>query len=205
MPDRKPKSSKTVILSISLALALWLVALLTLVSWYQARYISGFTEHNPLFLQAKDTQTWFSQLTPLLPPKTSGSRVIQFWKPDCLCNRFARPHAISAVKQAKSLGIEHITIIPASDQQQLANLQALNPDTRIISLASNLLDTWPSSPSLLLEDPLGRLIYFGPLGFGAFCGQASTSVINSQMTRLQQSTAKPFYNVLGKGCFCPWK
>lgn len=205
MPDSKPKTSKAVILSISLALALWLVALLTLVSWYQARYISGFTEHNPLFLQAKDTRAWFARLTPLLPPKANGSRVIQFWKPDCLCNRFARPHAISAVNQAKALGIEHITVIPATDQQQLTNLQALNPDTRIITLATHLLDTWPTSPSLLLEDPLGRLIYFGPLGFGAFCGQASTSVINSQMTRLQQSTAKPFYNVLGKGCFCLWK
>ena len=186
-------------------LALWLVALLAFASWYQARYIISFTQDTPAFLNASQTEQWFNKLTPLLPIKNTASRVIQFWQPDCLCNRFARPHALSAIRLAKELGIEHITIIPHKSLQEVESLQALNPDTRILSLDSSLLENWPNSPSLLIEDPLARLIYFGPLGFGAFCGQASTSVINSQMLKLQQAQAKPFFNVIGKGCFCPWK
>lgn len=187
------------------ALALWLVALLVFASWYQARYIKSFTQDSAIFLEAEETKKWFATLTLHLPSKSTPSRVIQFWQPDCLCNRFARPHAISAINLAKELGIEHITLIPNRSLQEVHSLQALNPDTKIISLDSSLLEHWPSSPSLLLEDPLTRLIYFGPLGFGAFCGQASTSVINSQMLKLQESKAKPFFNIIGKGCFCPWK
>ena len=187
------------------ALALWLLALLVFASWYQARYIKSFTEDSPTFLQADQTEKWFAKLTPVLPQKTTLSRVIQFWQPDCLCNRFARPHALSATILAKELGIEHITVIPNRSLQEVHSLQALNPDTKIISLDTSLMKHWPASPSLLIEDPLARLIYFGPLGFGAFCGQASTSVINSQMLKLQESKAKPFFNIIGKGCFCHWK
>lgn len=187
------------------ALAVWLVALLVFASWYQARYIKSFTQDTPIFLDASQTEQWFTTLTPLLPKKTSPSRVIQFWQPDCLCNRFARPHALSAITLSKELGIEHITLIPNRSLQEVQSLQALNPNTKIISLNTSLLKIWPTSPSLLIEDPLERLMYLGPLGFGAFCGQASTSVINSQMIKLQEGSAKPFFNVIGKGCFCPWK
>lgn len=183
-------------------LALWLAALLMFASWFQGRYIHAYTEHTPEFLTASYTDQWFRQLNVLLPPKTTASRVIQFWQPDCLCNRFARHHALSAMTIAKELGIEHITVIPKSTEHLIASLQALNPNTRILALAPNLLTSWPSSPTLLIEDPLAQLLYFGPLGFGAFCSQSSTSVIDSQ---LRSTHPRPFYNVIGKGCFCPWK
>ena len=123
----------------------------------------------------------------------------------CLCNRFARRHALSAMQTAKKLGIEHITVIPQSAQHMMASLQSLNPDTTIISLASSKLSQWPATPSLLIEGPLAKLKYFGPLGFGAFCSQDNTSIIDSQLAKLQNSQPRPFFNVIGSGCFCPWK
>ncbi len=195
-------SSRKLVLGIMVILALWLAALLIFASWFQGRYIHAYTEYSPEFLKASYTEQWFSQLSALLPPKTTASRVIQFWQPDCLCNRFARRHALSATAIAKELNIEHITVIPQSAKHTLASLQILNPDTKIITLAPELLTKWPSSPTLLIEDPLAQLLYFGPLGFGAFCSQSSTSIIDGQLRSVQP---RPFYNVIGKGCFCPWK
>jgi len=201
----KAAGSKKFILGIMIILALWLAALLMFASWFQGRYIQAYTQQTPQFLQASFTDHWFSQLSPLLPAKSGSSRVIQFWQPDCLCNRFARRHALSAMKIAKKLNIEHITIIPQSAKHMQASLQSLNPDTHIITLAPHKLANWPASPTLLIEDPLARLVYFGPLGFGAFCSQSSTSIIDTQLKKLQQGSPRPFFNVIGKGCFCPWK
>ncbi len=186
-------------------LALWLASLLIFASWFQSQYIHAFTQDTPDFLQANFTDQWFTDFSPLLPHKTWGSRVIQLWQPECLCNRFARRHALSAIQTAKKLGIEHITVIPLSAQHMMASLQSLNPDTTIIALDPNGLAQWPASPALLIEGPLGQLTYFGPLGFGAFCSQDSTSIIDSQLSNLLNDQIRPFFNVIGSGCFCPWK
>lgn len=210
-----PAKNKTFIFSIMLLLGLWLVALLFIASWFQRHYIHSFTEQQPAFLQADYTDQWFSTLRRHLPTKNSAIRVIQFWQPDCLCNRFARPHAIATQNTSKFLSIEHLTLIPSSHKNELEHLQSLNPDTRLITLDKSLMNTWPASPSVFVEGPLSTVQYFGPLGFGAFCSQASTGIIENQLHILDKSLNKTpiqppenlnagFYNVIGKGCFCPW-
>lgn len=211
-----PTKNKTFIFSIMLLLGLWLIALLFVASWFQRHYIHSFTEQQPEFLQADYTDQWFAKLQQHLPPKKSAIRVIQFWQPDCLCNRFARPHAIATQHTSKSLAIEHLTLIPSSHKGQLTHLQSLNPDTRLITLDKSLMNSWPASPSVFVEGPLNTVQYFGPLGFGAFCSQASTGIIENQLLILDKGLTKQlsntqqapsssgFYNVIGKGCFCPW-
>lgn len=186
-------------------LAIWLILLFIGVSWFQQSYIKHFTQEQPEFLDADFSQAWLKSLIKILPPKQTKHRVIQFWQPECLCNRFARPHALQGISLAKQSQIEHITVISDSFINEKARLQALNPDTQVISLNPNALQYWPVSPSVVLEHDILGLSYFGPLGFGAFCSQASTSIIEQQMLALDQPNSKPFFNVVGKGCFCPWK
>lgn len=203
MAQSKP-SSNVVVISIFIALGLWLVMMLLALSWFQSRYIHDFTHQQPEFLQANYTEQWFKQLLQQLPPKTRDARVIQLWLPDCLCNRFARPHAIKAMEVSQTLGYEHITLIPASHAYQQAQLQALNPQTQIIPMAEHVLKSWPANPSVLIEGPLSQLLYIGPLGFGAFCSQATTSVIENQLQGVADQTSRAFYNQVGQGCFCQW-
>lgn len=206
MSNQDSKLQKShLIIGIMAILAIWLLLLMAAISWFQQGYIKNFTQDQGEFLNADFSNDWLQSLTQLLPPKSSRHRIIQLWQPDCLCNRFARTHAIQALHLAKQMQIEHITVIPSSAIDAQAELQALNPDTRVISLDPAVLTQWPASPSIFLEHASLGLIYFGPLGFGAFCSQASTSLIEQQMRSLDKSTAKPFYNVIGKGCFCPWK
>lgn len=186
------------------ALGVWLLCLLALASWYQANYIQNFTQKTPNFLDSKFTESWFKQLLETLPNKTYSSRVIQFWKPNCLCNRFAQRHALNGINTAKQSNTEHITLIPNANADEVAKLQSLNPDTKIISLSTSALQQWPSSPSVFIEGPLNQLLYFGPLGFGAFCSQPSTDVIGPILKSSSHPHSKPFFNVIGKGCFCHW-
>lgn len=186
-------------------MGIWLVCLLALATWYQNNYIHHFTENQTHFLNSQFTENWFKTLSNLLPNKTSKTRVIQFWNPDCVCNRFASRHAISVMGASKKMNTEHITIIPSSKADQVSKLRQLNPETQIITLSSHLLPDWPSSPSVFIEDALGKLLYFGPLGFGAFCSDTSTNTIENQLNNAIKGTVKPFFNVIGKGCFCDWK
>ena len=192
------------VLSIMLALGIWLICLLALASWYQANYIQNFTERSPKFLDSQYTEGWIKDLSALLPVKTSTTRVIQFWKPNCLCNRFAQRHALNAIKVSSTLNIEHITVIPNANKAAMAELQQLNPDTKIITLKSSSLEHWPASPSVVVEGPFNQPLYFGPLGFGAFCSQSSSDVIEQQLRSRNIESLNPFFNVIGKGCFCAW-
>jgi len=197
-------SSRLVIFSVVIGLGLWLILLFIALAWFQNNYVQSFTAQQPKFLQAQYAEQWFKELLVHLPKKQSSARVIQFWKPGCLCNRFARPHALKATELANKLGYEHITLIPSSSAAVASELQALNPDTHIIALASSLLNDWPTSPSVLIEGPLSQLLYMGPLGFGSFCNEATTSVIDSQLNGISTGVTRPFFNQIGKGCFCPW-
>ena len=76
MSPSKP-SSNTLVISIFVALGLWLMTVLIALSWFQSRYIHEFTQQQPSFLQASYTEQWFNQLLTHLPPKTKPARVIQ--------------------------------------------------------------------------------------------------------------------------------
>ena len=188
-----------------IGLGVWIVALLMVSLWFQDQYVKAFTEETT-FLQPSQTQAWFDELTPLLLHKNASHRLVQFWHPDCLCNRFAREHALKAIDSSTANNVEHITIIPKRFESQLSELQTRNPDTKIITLAKASMSSWPSSPAVLLENAQQQVQYFGPLGFGAFCSQASTSFIDRQIQQISssQSTVQPHFNVIGQGCFCPW-
>lgn len=221
MPDsiaEHQKPNNHVSLIILLGLGFWVIMMLVGSLWFQERYVQAFTEE-PTFLQPDRTQNWFNELKPLLPEKRGNLRLIQFWLPECLCNRFAKEHALNTIEQAKTDNVEHITLVPQRFESQLPQLQRLNPDTQIIALpftqAFEKIAVWPSSPTVLLEDALGNIQYFGPLGYGAFCSQASTSIIERQLQALSSqplsevsdqipSALQPYFNVVGKGCFCPW-
>ena len=70
------------------------------------------------------------------------------------------------MNMSHSLGYEHLTLIPKAFADQRTELQALNPHTKIFVIDNNLMTEWPNSPSVLIEGPLNRLEYIGPLGFG---------------------------------------
>lgn len=201
-PSKKNRNS----LILLAVLGTWLMGLLAVSIWFQNQYVQPFTEEKT-FLQADQSQSWYEALADKYPQLApfKGQKVIQFWQPDCLCNQFARPHALSAQVLSVEMNIPHITLVPLRFADQIQKLQSLNPDTRIVAVDTALLSHVPNAPSLMIENNLGELHYFGPLGFGAFCSQASTSIIDRQLSSLQKPNGQPFFNVIGQGCFCPWQ
>ena len=193
-----------IIIGVFFALAAWLIFIFIALTWFQNTYVHSFTFNNPQFLKSSYTEKWFTSLLGQLPPKRSEARVIQLWQPDCLCNRFARPHALKAMELSKELGYEHLTLIPKGEKSTIQQLQTLNPNTQVLEIPPKILETWPSSPSVLIEGNNQQLMYIGPLGFGTFCNQATTSAIDSQLSGIANGVSRPFYNQIGQGCFCSW-
>lgn len=197
----KPQPNKRLSLLLLGGLSVWLIALLAVSVGFQSQYIKPFAT-SPTFLQADKTQTWFNTLQEHLPQKNTKHRLIQFWQPDCLCNRFAKEHALNALNTSLIHGIEHITIIPIAHSEQITELQALNPNTQIVAFDPHMFPEWPKSPAVLLEGTDQVVQYFGPLGFGAFCTQGNTRLIERQIQNIHDSRVQPFFNVIGSGCFC---
>lgn len=111
MEDTVKKISSTRNSLIVLAvLGSWLVGLLAISIWFQSQYVKPFAVQ-PTFLQTDQTQVWFESLSdtyPQLAPYKDQPKVIQFWQPDCLCNQFARPHALSAQTVSKEQNLLQI-------------------------------------------------------------------------------------------------
>lgn len=203
----QPTSNTRNSLIVLAVLGSWLMGLLAISLWFQNQYVKPFAEQST-FIQTQQTQLWYENLPTIFPqlaPYAGQAKVIQFWQPDCLCNQFARPHALTAQAVSSEQNLLHITLIPQRFSEQLDALASLNPDTIVLAVNTNQLEHVPSSPSVVIEKGNGDIHYFGPLGFGAFCSQASTSVIERQLVNLNQETAQPFFNVIGKGCFCTWR
>lgn len=206
--NRQQNRNSLIVLAV---LGVWLIALLAASIWFQQQYVQPFAQ-DVRFIQPDQTQHWFNDFKsahPELSHLAGESLVIQFWQPECLCNQFARPHAVSAQTLSTQLGVRHITLIPSRFADQVAQLQALNPDTEVIALSANAAyfaqHPMPKSPSLILQTANGDIHYFGPLGFGAFCSQNNTQLLDRQLQTLSNPSAQPFFNTLGQGCFCPWQ
>lgn len=184
----------------------WIVATIIGLWWFQQDRLKPFIASNDdmrfFQLQSIDPllQPYLAQVDEALPNQRT---LLHFWKPDCLCNRISQRHFSRLIQQFSDQELRIIIIAhPNSEQQEIEQLKQLNGDRFIIIRANVTLLDLPSSPALAIYDDKGQIDYFGPYGFGAFCTVREDGFLASIITN---DNPNQFSNVIGDGCFCPWK
>lgn len=147
--------------------------------------------------EVRDDQDSFKQST------FNQRTLLHFWRPDCLCNRISQRHFNRLIQKFSPQELRIIIVAhPQSDEQALEELKRLNGDRFIVVRAKDELLELPSSPALAIYDEKGKINYFGPYGFGAFCTVREDGFLASI---IEDDNPNQFSNVIGDGCFCPWK
>jgi hypothetical protein len=183
----------------------WILATIIGLWWFQQDRLKPF-------IDSHDDMRFFQlqSIDPLLQPYLTLGEVsdnqrtlLHFWRPDCLCNRISQRHFNRLIQKFSAQELRIIIIAhPRSDEQALQELKRLNGDRFIVVRAKDELLDLPSSPALAIYDEKGQINYFGPYGFGAFCTVREDGFLASI---IEDESPNQFSNVIGDGCFCPWK
>lgn len=156
------------------ACALIILWLISLPYWLQKPFI-------PLArMDFWQTESLLQALTPIarLYQGTQRPVVLSLYEPGCLCNLVSKRHETALQQLANQLKVDFYRV----DASQM-----------------NL----PSTPALLILDAQGKVQFFGPFGFGAFCTQDSTSYAQKQLASIANNyQTDPIYSLSGNGCYC---
>lgn len=104
-------------------------------------------------------------------------QIVEFISPDCHCNRVTELHKRKLERFAVQNGVEFQSVeIKASK-------------------------TITSTPSILVTDEEGELVYFGPVGEGIGCNE-NTDAVQTAISNYQKGYNPNFINSQTKGCYC---
>lgn len=108
---------------------------------------------------------------------TDELNIVAFVSPDCHCNRVTATHKRNLQRFAKENDVSYRTVEVESSEVITA------------------------TPSVLVTDKDGGLVYFGPVGEGIGCNE-NTDVVQTAVSNYQKGFNPNFVNDQAKGCYC---
>jgi len=208
MSARLSPQRKTLALTI---ISFWLIATVVAFWWFQYKNLRPFDLQ---MSQQVEDQSLSENLQKLLSDTNNDAStrgyIVNFWRPDCACNRFNTTHIKALKDKYQQLGLKLVTVTPASpdySRQQLQHMVKEKFATPAIIVSQSLFSgasRVPAIPSVAIVDNTGRLNYFGPYNEGAFCGLGGTRFVEKVAEQLIANQQPNIINTLSYGCYCSW-
>ena len=136
--------------------------------------------------------------------------VINFWRPDCPCNRYNERHLRELVKTFQPQGVRFISVtsqenIKFSRQKNKALKRLATPLLVDKFNRLNIHFKHSAAPAVAIFDRHGKMIYFGPYSIGATCFSSKDGWVERQLKQvLAGKNLDPYINVAAIGCYCSW-
>jgi len=190
---------------------LWLLATAYAFWWFQIKDLRPFDLNMSEVVEEKSLTTNIKRLLAKASQSTpTKGYILNFWQPDCGCNRFNTPHVKQLTENYQSEGFELITITRPSAEYNARQVTKMAKEKfnsavfvdsgNIFSGASRI----PAIPSVAVYNNNGLLNYFGPYSDGAFCGVGGTRFVEKVADLIIQNEQPNIINTLSYGCFCKW-
>lgn len=178
----------------ALAIFVFWIILLAIAYWYflvkPKQWFDAEMRQPPLLSEPVQQQAIRDILQQRFPLLTSGrSWFVRVKQSDCGCERFVELYHKSFAARADKDRIQVVTLDLSEsglsvDQQTLVH--------RLI----------PATPSVVLLNPQGQIVYFGPYHQEGICSP-DNSYLEPVLAALQQGQSLSVLNTLVYGCFCP--
>ena len=162
----------------TLAVILWLLLMVFSFWWFEYRHWQSFNEQNIIFNGSE-----LSLLKQrLINENGQNLTVAHFTDESCQCSQYSRSH----IKKLQPVfkGVQQVTLSPTHKDMQNIHI--------------------PATPAVAIWDEQGELAYFGPYSSGAICGQGN-NFVEPVLKQLKQQNNPRWINMVGIGCYCPWK
>lgn len=167
-----------------IALAIWVVVILGLLSWRSMSQLVTF-DHNGNLYRASQLENFEAKLFEQLEvfKVTAKKTVIHFESQDCTCQWVATSHIKSVEQLASQHGYENLHI----------NLHSNDPN--------NLGDYVPVTPAIAVIDEMGAVTYLGPYSTGMYCS-AGNGLVERFITETHQPNLGTVIPYDATGCYC---
>ncbi|EAT12757.1 hypothetical protein HF888_13240 [Bermanella marisrubri] len=157
---------------LSFLILLWIAACVLVVWWFEYRHWSTWQQQLALFSD--------EQIESLKPVVTEPSKitVMHLRSESCPCTVYQDAH--------------------------IAQLQSTLKETHQLTLSGdqlNDLGLLVATPSVVIWDDQGKLVYFGPYSSGAVCGQG-IGFVERTLQEIERGYPPDWLNTKGIGCFC---
>ena len=149
-------------------------------------------------------QFWSDQI------QSRKATVINFWQPDCPCNRYNERHLRKLVEVFQPQGVRFVSITSQQhikfSRQKDKTFKRLTTPLLIDKFAQlNTHFKHSAAPAVAIFDHYGKMVYFGPYSIGAMCFSSKDGWVESQLQQvLAGKNLDPYINVAAVGCYCPW-
>lgn len=169
------------------------VALLAAAYWYflvkPKQWFDQQMQQPPVLAESSQQQALRQLLQQHFPQlQENQSWFVRFMQSDCGCERFVELYHQSFAAQADSSKMQVVSVDLAAD--------LFTPSERAL-----LQQIIPATPSVVLYDPQGQVVYFGPYHQEGICN-ADNSYLEPVLQALQQGQELTVLNTLVFGCFC---
>jgi len=163
-----------------LLLVTWLTLVVLAAIYFIGLRLVLFDPTNKL--QSIESNTLVKQIHQLdsLTNKDLSNAIIHFTSASCRCTQFSDDHKSAINQTAKS------------NNFNIFNVQLSSKNNRSII---------PSTPSVLLLDGTGNLLYFGPYSEGLACSQ-SNGLVELVMSNYKKGFNSHLIVNEAKGCYC---
>lgn len=194
-----------------LLMIVWLAATAFAFWWFQVKDLRPFDVDMSMIIKDKTLAENIQQLvsqTDHTPP--ARGYILNFWQPDCSCNRFNASHVKRLIENYQSQGFQLLTISRPSKKYSQLQLTQMAKDKfgSAVVIDRDKLFTGhsriPASPSAAILNRDGNLNYFGPYNDGAFCGVGGTRFVERVADLVINDEQPNIVNTLSYGCYCNW-
>ncbi|RUR30389.1 hypothetical protein ELY33_11395 [Vreelandella andesensis] len=154
---------------------------------------------------AKFSQAVAEQVSKQVPvqnvPKRESTQLVIMWDPACSCSRFSEGHVNDIIDIYSPSGIEFIVATPSEEALALAT--STFPEVTNAIAVEGI--SGISSPSAVIIDESGNVMYSGPFSDGALCNADGDSPVEIMLDEMnEKESVSPWLNISSFGCYCDW-
>ena len=150
---------------------------------------------------AKFSQAVAEQVSEQVPLQGKSTQLVIMWDTACSCSRFSEDHVNDIIDTYSPSGVEFVVATPG--ENTLSSATSTFPgvtDAITVADVSGI-----SSPSAVIINGSGNVLYSGPFSDGALCNADGDTPVEIMLDEInEKKSISPWLNISSFGCYCDW-
>ena len=177
----------------------WALGIVYVFWFFMFKDLRVFAEEPDSF--ARFSQAVAEQVSEQIPLQGKSTQLVIMWDTACSCSRFSEDHVNDIIDTYGRSGVEFVVAAPNDDT--LAPVTSTFPNVTDAITVEGI--SGISSPSAVIIDDSGNVLYSGPFSDGALCNADGDTPVEIMLDEInEKDSVSPWLNISSFGCYCDW-